>query len=168
MRVLRSFLTLILASALITGCFWIIDSNPGLFREPYEKDETEIDVTSKLTQRIYKLESSITDDDLENLSEYETDLDKEIASYLKAHGGGKYTDSSGETHYVSSSSGGGYSGGGYSGGSSGGGGSYDDGPGYLVDVYVDDTEYNICHDCGYEYIGTGDCPNPACPSHNWN
>ena len=54
----------------------------------------------------------------------------------------------------------------FGGGYSGGGESYDDGPGTLYDVYVDDTEYNYCQDCGRDYIGTGDCPYPDCPSHN--
>ena len=180
MRVLKSFLILILAAALTAGCFWIIDSYPGLFRGLFEKDESIIDVASGLTQRIYGLESEITDDELESLTEYETGLDKEIASYLKAHGGGKYTDSSGETHYVASSSGGGgYSGGGgggyyyddddwsSGGGYSGGGGTYyDDGPGYTVDLDWDDTVYNYCQNCGTHYTGLGGCPNPDCEYYN--
>ena len=176
MRLLKSILLLVLAACLTAGSFYLLDIN----RKTYEDNPTDtISVTSTLTQRVYALEGAVNENDLDLLSDYETGLDKEIASYLKAHGGGRYTDSSGETHYVSSSSGsGGYSGGGGSyyydddvwydnAGSSGSGGNYyDDGPGYTVDVYVDDTEYNICHDCGYEYIGTGRCPNPDCPTNN--
>ena len=170
MRLYKSVM-LLLAAVCITAVGFFMTDTCGCRYDQYT--EKEVDVTSGLTGRVYALDEALTEADTVLLKDYETDLDKEIASYLKAHGGGRYTDSSGETHYISSSSGsGGYSGG--SGGSyyydddawyddggpSGGGGTYyDDGPGYTVDVYVDDTEYNICHDCGYEYIGTGRCPN---------
>lgn len=169
MRLVKSIMLLLAAVCLTAGGFFMIDTCGGRYDQYTEK---EVDVTSGLTGRVYALEDAMTEADTALLAGYETDLDKEIASYLKAHGGGKYTDSSGETHYVFSSSG---SGGYYSGSSdsyyydddnynewSGGGGSYDDGPGYLVDFDDDDTVHNICHNCGTQYLGTGGCPNPEC------
>ena len=164
MRSLKSIIIMIIAVCLTAGCFYLLDTDS--MHETGYMTQT-VYVTSPLTGRIYSLDRAVSDEDIERFEAYETGLDKEITSYLRAHGGGKYTDSSGETHYVSSSSGGGYSGGGYSGGSSGGGGVYyDDGPGYLVDFDDDETIHNICHNCGTQYLGTGGCPNPECDAYD--
>ena len=99
MRLAKSIMLLLAAVCLTAGGFFMIDTCGGRYDQYTEK---EVDVTSGLTGRVYALEDALTEADTAMLAGYETDLDKEIASYLKAHGGGRYTDSSGETHYVSS------------------------------------------------------------------
>ena len=171
-RFLNGILALILAGAITVGVAYVYE----LWHSSWEVDSMETtEVTSEMTPRIYALDSSEDTEIAFGVLDATTDAwaRKKVAS----SGGGKYTDTSGETHYVSaSSSGSGYSGGGGSyyyddddwsgGGYSGGGGSYDDGPGYLVDVYVDDTPYNYCQNCGREYIGYGGCPYPDCDAYN--
>ena len=175
-RFLNGILALILAGAITVGVAYVYE----LWHSSWEVDSMETtEVTSEMTPRIYALDSGENTEIAFGV--LDTTIDAWARKKVASSGGGKYTDTSGETHYVASSGGGGssYSGGGgggyyydddddWSGGSSSGGGGtyYDDGPGYLVDLDDDDTIYNICHDCGYEYTGTGDCPNPACPSHN--
>ena len=162
MRIIRSALLLLIAAALVTGCFYYLDS--GFDGKDVQAED--ITVTSELTHRIYALEDAMTAEKQAELDIYEAELDKEIAAYLKQHGGGGYTDSSGSYHYVpSSSGGGGYSdGGGYSGGGgSSGGGGYG---GYWVPAEEDETEWNYCQDCGTWYTGGGDCPNPDCPGRH--
>jgi len=175
MRIIRSVLLLLIAAALVTGCFYYLDTN----FDGKDVQGNDITVTSGLTNRVYALEDAMTVDKQAELEMYEAELDREIAAYLKQHGGGTYTASSGDTVYVagpSSSVGGYYSGngGGYSGGSGGGGssggwnssggGSGESGSTYEIDI--DDTEYNICHACGTEYTGTGGCPNPDCEAYH--
>ena len=171
-RFVNGIIALILAGAITVGAAYVYE----LWHSSWKVDYMETtEVTSEMTPRIYALDSGEDTEIAFGVLDATTDVwaRKKVASY----GGGKYTDTSGETHYVASSSGGGgYSGGGgsyyyddddwFGGGYSGGGESYDDGPGTLYDVYVDDTEYNYCQDCGRDYIGTGDCPYPDCPSHN--
>ena len=172
-RFINGLIAIILAGAITVGGAYLYD----MWRSSWKVDSMETtDVTSEMTPRIYALDSGEDTEIAFGVLDDTTDawVKKKVAS----SGGGKYTDTSGETHYVASSSGGGggsyyydddddwyggggYSGGGSSGGSSGGGG------GYEVDIEIDDTVYNICHDCGTRYTGTGDCPNPNCPSHNW-
>ena len=171
-RFINGLIAIILAGAITVGGAYLYD----MWRSSWKVDSMETtDVTSEMTPRIYALDSGEDTEIAFGVLDDTTDawVKKKVAS----SGGGKYTDTSGETHYVASSSGGGggsyyydddddwyggggYSGGGSSGGSSGGGG------GYEVDIEIDDTIYNICHVCGYEYIGDGSCPNPSCPSNN--
>lgn len=181
-RFLNGILALILAGAITVGVAYVYE----LWHSSWEVDSMETtEVTSEMTPRIYALDSGKDTETVFGVLDTTTDAwaRKKVAS----SGGGKYTDTSGETHYVASSSGGGtsysggggggyyyyddddddwYSGGGYSGGGVSGGGSYDDGPGYLVDIDWDDTVYNYCHNCGTEYLGTGGCPNPNCRYYN--
>ena len=174
-RFINGLIAIILAGAITVGGAYLYD----MWRSSWKVDSMETtDVTSEMTPRIYTLDSGEDTELAFGVLDDTTDawVKKKVAS----SGGGKYTDTSGETHYVApSSGGGGYSGGGggsyyydddddwYGGGSSsGGGGSSDDGPGYLVDVYVDDTPYNYCQNCGREYIGYGGCPYPDCDAYN--
>ena len=157
MRILKSIILLILAAAITIGCFWIVDNYPYIFRTSYSLNNTSVDTASALTGRIYSLERAISEEAIED---YETDLNKEVTAYLKAHSGG--SSSSGGGYYYSNNDGGDWSdgdggSGGSSGGSSGGG---------WYEIDMDDTIYNYCSTCGTSYTGAGDCPNPDCPSNN--
>ena len=159
-RLINGLLILILAAAITVDGAYLFD----VWHQEYRKTENTVpDVTSEIGPRVYGLDTG--DETQAAFSSLDDTADAYAAKKVAASGGGRYTDSSGETHYVPSSSGGGYSGGGYSGGSSGGG-SYDDGPGYLVEADFDETEYNYCQNCGTHYIGLGGCPNPNCEYYN--
>ena len=156
-RFINGLIILILAVAITAGGAYLYDY---MHQKEMETENTAADVTSGLTGRIYAL-----DDGTGTALAFEAlgdTADAYAQKKITSSGGGGYTDSSGSYHYVpSSNSGGGGSAGG--GGSSGGGSG---GSGSTYEIDIDDTEYNICHVCGTEYIGTGRCPNPDCPSNN--
>ena len=149
MRIIKNILILILAAALTIGCFWIVDNYPYIFRTSYTLNHTSVDTASALTGRIYSLERAIPGEAIEN---YETDLNKEVTAYLKAHSGG--SSSSGRGYYYSDD------GGDWSGEGSGGN------SGYWSSAEEDETEWNMCFHCGTWYIGDGGCPNPNCLGYN--
>jgi len=138
MRIIKGIILLILAAALTIGCFWIIDSYPNIIHQTNTVDRSTVDVDSDLTERIYGLGKEVSDTKLEN---YETGVNKEVSAYVQAHS----NSSSGGNYYYSDDDGDWSSGGESTGG-------------YWVSGEVDDTEYNICHNCGTKYTGTGDCP----------
>ena len=184
------FLLLLCAAFMLAGMY----AYDAYMKEILDAGGEIPDVASGLTSPIYALETSVSEQALTDFGEYEVGLDKEVVSYLKKHGGGRYTNSEGESVYVASTSSGGgsYSGGSsgggsyyydddddyyYSGSSGGGGGDYYDdggssgggssgGPGgYYISGDDDETEWNYCSDCGTWFIGGGHCPNPTCPSN---
>ena len=168
-RFINGLIVMILAFAITAGGAFLYD----LWHSSWKVDEMNTtEVTSDITSRIYALDPG--EDTKTVFSVLDDTADEWVKKKIASSGGGKYTDTSGETHYVPSSGGGSYSGGGgyyydddWSGGSSsGGGGSSNNGPGTVVDIYIDDTPYNYCQNCGREYIGNGGCPYPDCEAYN--
>lgn len=167
-RFFNGLIILILAFAITSGVAFLYD----LWDSSWKVDEMNTtEVTSEITPRIYALDAG--EDTKTAFSVLDDTADAWVKKKVASNGGGKYTDTSGETHYVSSSGGGSYSGGGgyyydddWSGGGTSGGGSTNDGPGTVADIYIDDTPYNYCQNCGREYIGWGGCPYPDCDAYN--